>query len=442
MQHSPWIARFEPHLSEAQIRDRVRVQPPPLDGLNKRSAEEAAVALGERLGQVFVPTAQVVSVLSGFIGLARAYSASAYPNMGHYVRQIYVLQESKATRFPTCLTGLAGIGKSELLKALAKVMPQESALEVPGHAGLTATSLLSFVMQSRVGAPGVLRQRTAQGWADLPRTGLNARNLYRDGISLLTADEFQAVTAGKSANATATKTLLEMAQIGPPLVYCANYSLLHSLLKRPQQDRQRLLSNPVIMQPESPDSDDWLLTLTELCKVAPKVIRIDPARDGADIHAYTAGVKRAVVALLTTAYCLARAAGRDHFGIKEVQQAYASSEYWIHRSDVEALARLAVGGVGRGRVRSDLVCPFPAPPAMQKVVVANKMIESYQDRINDAHLQSSLTRAEREGLKALNATSTAQPKKGAPVVRMPRRGNPRDELLAGQREFLSTLGRD
>ncbi|OIQ92442.1 hypothetical protein GALL_255880 [mine drainage metagenome] len=440
-EHNPWIDRFGPGLTEDQIRERVRVDARPLEGLAKLPAEQAVTALGECLSQVFVPTAQVISALTGFIGMARAYSASAFPSMGRYIRQIYQSQSGQACRLPTCLTGLAGVGKSELLKALAKVMPADMELNVQGHAGLQATSLLSFVMQSQVGAPGVLRQRTAQGWADLPRGGLNAHNIYRDGVSLMTADEFQAVTAGGSANAVATKTLMQMAQIGPPLVYCANYSLVHSLLKRPQQDRQRLLSNAVVIHPEAADSDDWRLTLTELQKVASRVIRIDPERDAADIHSYTAGIKRSVIALLSTAYRLARASGKDHFGMTDIQQAYASADFWTHRNDVEELTRQAIGNGSRGRRAAlDLVCPFPGARQPQRVVVANKMVESYEDRLNEEHLRSSLTRDEREGLEALTVKPPAR-KSSASVARLPKRGSRRDELLAGQAEFLKSLRR-
>jgi hypothetical protein len=310
-------------------------------------------------------------------------------------------------------------------------MPEDAELSVPGHTGLRASSLLSFVMQSQVGAPGVLRQRTAQGWANLPRGGLNAHNIHRDGVSLMTADEFQAVTAGGSANAIATKSLLQMAQVGPPLVYCANYSLVHSLLKRPQQDRQRLLSNSLIIHPEAPDSDDWRSTLKELREVAPLVIRIDPERDASDIHRYTAGIKRSVIALFTTSYRLSRANDKDHFGMAEIQQAYASAEFWTHRNDVEELTRQALGNSGRGRRAAlDLVCPFPGARQPQKVVVANKLIESYEDRLNEGHLRSSLTREEREGLKA-RAVEPAAKTTSASVTRLPKRGSRRDELLAG-----------
>ena len=441
-QDNPWIDRFGPVLSEADICERVRVGARPLDGLSKLPAEQAVTDLGERLTKVFVPTAQVVSVLAGFVGMARAYSASAYPNLGHYVRQIYKVQSGKASRMPTCLTGLAGVGKSELLKALDKVMPEDADLRIPDYSGLRVTSLLSFVVQPQLGAPGVLRQRTAEDFSDLPSGGLNAHNIYRDGVTLMTADEFQAVTASGSANTVATKILLKMAQIGPPLIFCANYSLVHSLWKRPQQERQRLLSNPVIIHPEAPDSEDWISTLTELCKVAPRVIRIDPKRDAGDIHAYTAGIKRAVVALLSAAYRLARTNGHDHFGMTEITQAYATAEFCTHRNDVEELTRQALGSGGRDRRAAlDLVCPFPgARQQRQVVVVANKMRESYEDRLNEEHLRSSLTRAEREGLEA-RAVKPAAKKTSASVTRLPKPGSRREELLAGQTDFLNGLPR-
>jgi energy-coupling factor transporter ATP-binding protein EcfA2 len=438
-ENNPWAERFAPVLTEAQIRDRVRVDAQPLDGLDRLPAEQAVSALTQGLHDVFVPTRQVTSVLAMFIGMARAHNASAYTSMQRYVRQIYEARPAEPARLPTCLTGLAGVGKSEILKALDKVMPPETAIEVPGHAGLKAASVLSLVMQPRVGAPGVLRQRTESGWADLPRHGLNAQVIYRDGICLMTADEFQAVTAGGSANAIATKTLLQMAQIGPPLVYCANYSLVHSLMKRPQQDRQRLLSNCVIIHPDAPDSEDWLATLAALKKVAPSAMHIEPERDGAELHAFTAGIKRSLIALFATAYRLARARSSDHFGMTEVRQAYASPEYSTHRTDAEQLIQLALGSLRGRRAGLDLVCPFPGQQPQQRVVVAQKMIDSYEDRVTEELVRASLTQQERDGLKAQTAVEKPRKKTATVTSISTRKASRSEQLLAGQEEFLKSL---
>ena len=40
--------------------------------------------------------------------------------------------------------------------------------------------------------------------------------------------------------------------LNAPLVYSANYSLCHRLLKRPQEERDRLLSDIIVVMPEMP----------------------------------------------------------------------------------------------------------------------------------------------------------------------------------------------
>ncbi len=54
-----------------------------------------------------------------------------------------------------------------------------------------------------------------------------------------------------------TDILLTLARIGLPMIYLANYSLLHKLMGRNQEDTQRLLIQPRVMQPDDPAGPDW-----------------------------------------------------------------------------------------------------------------------------------------------------------------------------------------
>ena len=64
--------------------------------------------------------------------------------------------------------------------------------------------------------------------------------VFRDGVAMVLLDELQFLTQG-DATARILKTLLLHTYLGPPLLYTANYDMVHRLLKRPQQYRDRLV---------------------------------------------------------------------------------------------------------------------------------------------------------------------------------------------------------
>jgi hypothetical protein len=72
------------------------------------------------------------------------------------------------------------------------------------------------------------------------------RGVFRDGVSAILLDELQFL-AQSGATTRITKTLLLHTYLGPPLLYSANYNMVHALASRPQQYRDRLLSSPIVM---------------------------------------------------------------------------------------------------------------------------------------------------------------------------------------------------
>ncbi|MNH24568.1 hypothetical protein D3C79_845080 [compost metagenome] len=82
------------------------------------------------------------------------------------------------------------------------------------------------------------------------------RIVHRHGVSLLLLDETQHIVKGQGT-AVVTDILLTLARIGLPMIYLANYSLLHKLMGRNQEDTQRLLIRPRIMLPDDPAGLDW-----------------------------------------------------------------------------------------------------------------------------------------------------------------------------------------
>lgn len=62
------------------------------------------------------------------------------------------------------------------------------------------------------------------------------RRANRDGVSLVILDEMQYIQKGLGA-AKVTDILLNMAGIGPPMIYVCNYSLGHKLFERNNEDQ-------------------------------------------------------------------------------------------------------------------------------------------------------------------------------------------------------------
>jgi len=109
-----------------------------------------------------------------------------------------------------------------------------------------------------------------------------ARWIYRRGCCLIAIDELQFLTQSEQANVLVCQVLLAVTYVGVPMVFISNYSLCHRLLKRPPEAIQRLLTRPLILVPDLPDSDDWRNLLAEYQKAVPNLFIfsfVDRAKD-------------------------------------------------------------------------------------------------------------------------------------------------------------------
>lgn len=435
-QPTPWVSRFVGDITDQEIIERVGVQPRALHALKSQSEHDAARQLERALQEVFVPTTQIVSLLRRLYATARAYTIEAYPTMDTYLRGIYSIGSREPWQAAICITGLAGVGKSAVFKALSRLMPETCDVDVPGHANITARSLERLIMPPGLTSMASLLRETELGSEVLAKNTLTARAVYRDGVALIGIDEFQGIAAASTANTRATAAILEVASLGPPVFYIANYSLVHKFLGRAQQEQHRLLSRPFVVHVDPPGSDDWLATLEGYKSIAADVLCFDPRADGDEIHRLTAGIKRFVIALIVVAYRVVRGRGQHKVGIDDLREAYKSLDYSIYRGDVEALTRLAIEG--RLSKRKDLVCPFPQEIRRANVVVAQKAVEHFERRLDEQHLISSMTVQEREAMARLQPPS--HPTSSAKVVGIKRKKATAESLLAAQEAFQRDAG--
>lgn len=435
---SPWIERFAPLLERKEIRRRAHLPGLPLPGLNDMPTEVACVQLRAALERVFVPTAQCIDVLLRFVELAMGHCALLYPSARQYLEARYMLNLPSATIRPVCLTGLAGVGKSHILQALRRVFPPDTNISLPshpriplvGHWGINVrnnTTLSAMVLPLLKADPSHNNPRVRN--ADLITVA--RREAFQNGVSLLTADEFQFATQSHAANARVTQLLLSLTYLNVPIVYAANFSLCHRLMRRPQEDRQRLLADPIVLEPEPPNGADWQDVLKEYKNIAPDALRFDPIADGELLHQYTAGVRRLVPNLLEIAYRRSRLRGGQSIGRTDIEGSYLSPDYTANRRDVELIHQQTITG---RRAREDLWCPIDLPPARQADHAA-QLVRTRSELVASKMVQSSMTDEEREAFRVLTSSSGAANRRTAKVVRMKRQKASKSELLQNVRAF-------
>lgn len=415
IQSNPWAARFEPLLDREIIKQRAQVVVSPLTKLHNESTELACKRLEAALKTVFYPTTQCVDVLHRFVDMAYAHCISVYPSGRAFLAGVYA-KNSPLSEFssPLLFTGLAGTGKTALKEASRRILFDEGQVAVDHeHSPFSLRHPWYVSIHARSNPLDVLRElaQSEKGSADLVEKCKKVA--FRDGISFLVADEFQFATGSESANARVTQMLLSLGYIGLPWVYNANFSLVGRLLKRPEEDRQRLLADWIILQPDPPSSLDWQGTLRAQKDVAPDVLAFDPIRDASEIHTFTAGRKRAVAKLLVQAYRNEHPRG-GVVDISAIKRAYHSPNFASYREESEILANQAIRNCP-DKNRKDLWCPLPLPPCAT-VAFANASKEKRDEQVADAELRSALNGEEMKTLRDIERGVGKSQKKRGEVV--------------------------
>jgi hypothetical protein len=228
----------------------------------------------------------------------------------------------------------------------------------------------------------------------------------------LGVDEFQFLTQSDKANTRLVQLLMLVGYVGIPVVYISNFSMLHKLLCRNQEDRQRLLGNVWGLFPEQQNSGDWVGMLEWHKRIAPDVFDFDAKADAEAIHQLTAGINRAENKLLEVAFRRAMESGRA-VSLRELEAAYKSRDYAVYRTDIELLSKLPFSAALQ-KTHKDLWCPFDITPRSASVETFSAR---RQERVGEAAIEASLNATERDAFKALTATSLPrQKRKPATVV--------------------------
>lgn len=405
----------------------IRVPPSAVKNIEELPVDTATRMLETALSVFYRPSPQDVQIIRRIVGLALAHAMTHYASEEQFVRGAKCRDPLAQEPPLVMMTGLAGVGKSAILKALERLL-------LRGHRVRVSKDLPEFpitpVVTAIIGANinyvdvmnaiadclglGASRRDVAVDAADgsnrLESTYARADResirhaklrLYQQGACCFTGDEFQFLTRSREANALLARFLAFLAVFGLPVVYSCNYSAGHRLKMRPQEDRTRLLHDPIIVLPDPPDEPAYLSLLEDYKIVFDGALDIEPKRDAPEIHEMTFGLKRSAKRLLVIGYRIARKRARKGEKVcvtmADLRAAYMSVSYEDDRRTVEGCHSILMGIDSK---HEDLVCPFDLPPS--QIAVQKKLTENaLQRRHGDAMLNASMTPHERAEEKEL-----------------------------------------
>jgi len=248
---------------------------------------------------------------------------------------------------------------------------------------------------------------------------------FLSGTCLALIDELQFFTMSSSATTLITKLILSVSYLRTPYVYALNYSLGHSLKRRPPQDRQRVLSRRHILLPDAHDSADWANLLIEFEKVTKGIFNFQLRKEAFRLWCLCAGLKRELVRLLVLSYRQTRRATRYEVTMQDIEKAYMSVEFSDSRTDVE----LVIAGDTTGlKVREDLVCPFQIDVSLESRY-QTALKDARADQLERAVALASLTPGERAALESHPKQEGGIPgddntRRGAPPAKPVKKGRP------------------
>ena len=388
-------------LSDVELQDRIRVSGVVRAGLHDLPGSTATELLRKGLQAVYEPLPGSVAVIRLMCGRAHGHALDRYPSLESYIQGIYAKGLEFEPSLPTCLTGIAGGGKSQTIGALWRLLPAPSKLLLPDRTEVPLIPGVSFKIggKSSLGSLfGTMYCATSAAPEDRPpkaiKLDLLVRRFYRRGCCFVIPDEWQFITSSADANALLTKALFFVTYLGVPMMYVGNYSLLHRLMERNHEDRQRLLSDVIRLDPEPPDSPALIRMLEQWCRVADGAFGFDPAVAAERFDAFTGGSIRAMRELAVISYRRKREQSPRSSAVvvtlADIESTYGSDHFSLLRADARLLMKQRITGkIGDPR-RKDLWCPIE--PAVQTQTIVQMMADREQQREVDSRiLISSMT---------------------------------------------------
>lgn len=430
---SQWLSWFDRLDSDETIRQVAHRSVIPIDDLGLMSMENACQRLEGAWREIFVPGPRHVEILRMLVDQARWFSVTQYATLKDYNRQrgneVQIAMEIPPIRG---LIGLAGVSKTSLMKAFERIcqIGKTHQFEADGQR-LFLYPVRRIQIRAHLSVLAVLKELAnpvavvGRSRFDLSDLLMHVRDwLLATGTATLVVDEMQFLTQSRTASTKTAQLIMTLASLGIPMVYVANYSLVNKLLQRPQEEKDRLLTYPIVLEPPQADAPWWRLAISEYTAVSAQHFRLDAGVHAHELHRLTGGLFRVLRQLLLQAYRVTVEQGRTLVTMEEVRLAYRSGQFSSHRRDVEDLASLAVSSLISER-RPDLVCPLGPVRGATLKAVSSDCATGPVARIDSpmAMLESTVSLSAQQTLKTLRQAANRPPEQriNATVTRLPRR---------------------
>jgi energy-coupling factor transporter ATP-binding protein EcfA2 len=452
----PWDVWFAGLDSDESLRAKVTLRAEQGLSLVGKSPTIACDELRSAWKQIYLPCNQHLGVLRKLVDRARGNASHRFSCVKTYEDAIYA-RSPLLTVEPEIwgLTGLAGVGKSSLILALDRALQPPEGFCLTPSVPACSRPVVPLILTAERSSQAVLCRLAnpvfVGGRTNISPSGLvqHLREwLFAQGTLLVPVDELQSLTRSEGATTLIANLLTELNELGPYLVYCFNYSLGHKLLKRPQEDKDRLFANCLLLDVPSLGESNWRDVIAEYVRVAPGHFELVPDRDGPELYRLTGGLYRLLrILLLESCRQAWPSSVTRRVSMAEVRRAFQSTAFTSQRADVEALQSINFSARERARHRG-LVCPFTDASLSPGGAVEGKPISGPRAATTltvpaaaAKHVvESALTLEEKGVLAALRcaagqAASTGR--KAATVTRLPRSGPISAEALMAGADLLS-----
>lgn len=409
-EENPWRDRAQ-GLTRDRIRTLARLTPQPLALTELQTPASTERLVGDHFESFYHVSEAILDVLELLCGRALDACLEKYSDVRSYKLQMVGPLKPSDPRKVTCITGLAGSGKTELIEALARVMGKPAPL--PLNDFFAKPSQIAPFKDLRLKGATTVKQIFAllcpEVFVGCPPTDMKvlidcmSRCLYGDGVLYIALDELQFVSMSAGANTRVAQLLLAVRWLGVDLSYNTNFEMGRRLRRRPQEERDRLLQEIICLRPYSSGTTAWTAYLKDVHTALGDISGFDMVAEQEWVHRHTQGLPRSVKRLFARGSYVMAARGESKLLQQHLVTAYHSDALVEFKADNEAIFKQTVSKVPDKR-RMDLWCPFgdrfnfgetTASSSQSSTEMAEKITEQ------------SMTAVERAGHKALVAAGQA-----------------------------------
>lgn len=404
MEINPWTNRFAILRDKEEIARRVEVFPGPFSFDPSNSADSLQILLDNHLKNLFVATPAIVDLICRMGDFMAAATLIRYKSRKDYINRLYHGEIPDGGR-PICLTGLAGCGKTAVAGAFQRLFCDQPAVFIDEqHQKMPLHGVGSYRITHAESDIHVLRElcaaykisHLARSTATELIKKLNQVS-FRDGTPGIVIDELQHLSLSTSATARIMNLLLNCRQIGIPFVYVTNYSLLHLLRKRPQQDTDRVLGHILVLDTYPANSNNWRILVERTVEACGAQFLPSVARELQLLWGCTAGLPRYLTWILSIALRIAAKEGA-RVEARHIRSAAMDSHYFAAHETVKRL-RSGKRTNPKSAGDSDLQCPpglLQAASHFGADIAAQERSELVRNHI----AQHNLTKPERAAVRS------------------------------------------